>query len=263
MAHRSDSDELLLVDSVTLSFGGVQALESLSFSVRLGTITALIGPNGAGKTSLFNVISGFHRADSGRVIFDGQDITKLRTHLRAGKGLARTFQNISLFPGMSVLDNIKLGAHSKLKTGIFSAGMFFGSAQNEESKLRKFVEEEIIDFLEIDHIRKMPVAMLPYGLQKRVELGRALAMSPQLLLLDEPVGGMNREETEDMARFILDIKEERKITVLLVEHDMNMVMDISDYVVVLNFGKNICMGTPEKVSSDHAVIEAYLGIDKG
>lgn len=257
-----ENTDLLSVSGVDLSFGGVQALKSVSFSVALGSITALIGPNGAGKTSLFNVISGFHRADVGTIFFNGNDITNLATHRRAGAGLARTFQNISLFPGMTVLENIKLGAHLNLKAGVFLGGMFVGPARAEEERLRRFVEEEIIDFLEIDHIRKLPVSMLPYGLQKRVELGRALAMRPKLLLLDEPVSGMNHEETEDMARFILDLQEERDITVLLVEHDMSMVMDISDYVVVLNFGETIAMGTPLEVRRDPLVIDAYLGTEK-
>ena len=257
-----ENTDLLSVGGVDLSFGGVQALKSVSFSVALGSITALIGPNGAGKTSLFNIISGFHRADAGSIFFDGQDITNLATHRRAGVGLARTFQNISLFPGMTVLENIKLGAHLNLKTGVFSGGIFLGPARREEASLRRFVEEEIIEFLEIDHIRKLPVSMLPYGLQKRVELGRALAMGPRLLLLDEPVSGMNREETEDMARFILDLQEERDITVLLVEHDMSMVMDISNYVVVLNFGQKIATGTPTEVRSNPVVIDAYLGRSK-
>ena len=251
--------KLLTLEDIDLRFGGVHALKSLSFSVLEGSITSLIGPNGAGKTSLFNVISGFHKADNGRIFYDDEDISTLKTHLRAKKGLARTFQNISLFPGMTVLDNIKIGSHINLKTGIFQEGLLLRSARKEEIELRRFIEEEIIDFLEIDHIRKHPVSILPYGLQKRVELGRALAMSPKLLLLDEPVGGMNREETEDMARFILDIQEERSITILLVEHDMHVVMDISDHIVVLNFGERISMGTPVQVSSDPNVVEAYLG----
>ena len=211
------------------------------------------------STSPLNVISGFYKPSSGSIIFEDQEISTINSHARASLGIARTFQNISLFPGMTVLDNIKLGAHSSLNSGLLSAGFFVKSVRKEENKLRKFVEEEIIEFLEIDHIRKLPVSILPYGLQKRVELGRALAMGPKLLMLDEPVAGMNREETEDMARYILDIKEERGITVLLVEHDMKMVMDISDKVIAMNFGKKISEGSPASVASDQTVIEAYLG----
>ncbi len=253
------SAPLLRAEGIELSFGGVAALKGVSLDVQPGGITALIGPNGAGKTSLFNVISGFHKADAGRLIFDGTDFTNLATHKRAALGMARTFQNISLFPGMTVLDNIKLGAHTHLKTGVLAAGLFWGPAQREETALRAQIERDIIDFLEIDHIRKTPVSMLPYGLQKRVELGRALAMRPKLLLLDEPVAGMNHEETEDMARFILDLQEEWGVTVLLVEHDMSMVMDISDHVVVLNFGEKIAEGPPQEMQENSAVIEAYLG----
>ncbi len=255
----TEDDLILLIDNISLSFGGIQAINSLSLSIEIGSITSLIGPNGAGKTSLFNVISGFYKPLSGSIIFEDQEISTINSHARASLGIARTFQNISLFPGMTVLDNIKLGAHSSLNSGLLSAGFFVKSVRKEENKLRKFVEEEIIEFLEIDHIRKLPVSILPYGLQKRVELGRALAMGPKLLMLDEPVAGMNREETEDMARYILDIKEERGITVLLVEHDMKMVMDISDKVIAMNFGKKISEGSPASVASDQTVIEAYLG----
>jgi len=250
---------LLEVAELSLSFGGIRALNSVSFAANKGEITAVIGPNGAGKTSLFNSISGFYKPSSGHVIFDGNDISKLPAHKRAGLGLARTFQNVALFRGMSVLDNIKLGGHGRLKSNALSAMWYAGAARAEEMGLRREIEREVIDFLEIDHIRNLSVAGLPYGLQKRVELARALAMQPKLLMLDEPVAGMNREETEDMARFILDIQEERGITVLLIEHDMGMVMDISSKVVVLNFGEVIASGSADEVRAHPEVIRAYLG----
>ena len=250
---------ILEVEDLSLAFGGVHALDDVSLGVEEGSITAVIGPNGAGKTSLFNTISGFYKPQSGRILLDGDDITRRSPPKRAALGLARTFQNIALFRGMTVLDNIKLGQHVHMKTGLLSAGLYLGWAQREEMALRDEIEREVIDFLEIDHIRNAPVAALPYGLQKRVELARALAMKPRILLLDEPVAGMNREETEDMARFILDVREERGITVLLVEHDMDVVMDISDHVAVLNFGREIGAGTPAEVREMPAVVEAYLG----
>lgn len=252
---------LLEIRGVSVSFGGVDALKNVSFSVASGSVTALIGPNGAGKTTMFNVISGFHRPKAGQVLLEGEDITRLPTDRRAGRGVARTFQNIALYPGMTVLENIKLGAHAHLKTSVLGAAWFRGGAQAEEVALRREIEEEIIDFLEIDHIRNHYVSMLPYGLLKRVELARALAMRPKVLLLDEPVAGMNHEETEDMARFILDLQEERGVTILLVEHDMAMVMDISNHVAVLNFGELIAAGAPEDVRANPAVIEAYLGAE--
>ena len=250
---------ILEVAEISLSFGGIKALSQITFTIAPGSITTLIGPNGAGKTSLFNVISGFYKPQAGHVLFCGQDIGRLPPHQRAKLGLARSFQNISLFRGLSVLDNIKLGRHAHLNTGLLDALFYFGKARREEMALREEIERRIIDFLEIDHIRKASVAALPYGLQKRVELARALAMQPKLLLLDEPVAGMNREETEDMARFILDVRAEWAITVLMVEHDMGMVMDISDHIVVLNFGEVIAAGPPEEIQNNPEVIKAYLG----
>ena len=253
----------LAVDAVELRFGGIRALRGVSFAAEPGKITAVIGPNGAGKTSVFNTISGFYKPASGRVMLGGVDITRLPIHARAARGLARTFQNIALFHGLSVLENIKLGGHHTMRAGLLSAMTYSPWARREELALRAEVERKVIDFLEIDHIRHLPVGVLPYGLQKRVELARALAMQPQVLLLDEPVAGMNREETEDMARFILDVQEEWGVTVLLVEHDMGMVMDISSKVVVLNFGEVIASGTPDEVRRHPGVIQAYLGAESG
>jgi len=236
-----------------------EAHTDVSFDVAPGSITAVIGPNGAGKTSLFNTISGFYRPTGGSIRYQGQDITGLPAPQRARMGLGRSFQNIALFRGMTVLDNIKLGRHAHLKTNVLDALFYLGRARREEAALRAEIEERIIDFLEIDHIRHAPVAALSYGLQKRVEMARALAMQPQILMLDEPVAGMNREETEDMARFILDVRAEWGVTVLMVEHDMGMVMDLSDHVVVLNFGQVIAQGTPATVQANPEVIRAYLG----
>ena len=250
---------LLQVQGVTLAFGGVKALTGVGFDVLPGSITAVIGPNGAGKTSLFNTISGFYRPSQGSIRFQGQDITRVPAPQRAKLGLGRSFQNIALFRGMTVLDNIKLGRHAHLKTNVLDALFYLGRARREEAELRRDIEERIIDFLEIDHIRHAPVSALSYGLQKRVEMARALAMQPEILMLDEPVAGMNREETEDMARFILDVRAEWGVTVLMVEHDMGMVMDLSDHVVVLNFGQVISQGVPAVVQADPEVNRAYLG----
>ena len=248
----------LQADDVHLRFGGVVALAGVSVDIRAGQISAIIGPNGAGKTSLLNAFSGLYPPTSGRLTFEGADITRMKPHRIAHLGIARTFQNIELFKGMSVLDNLMLGRHAHMKTGVFTGGLYWGAAQREEVANREIVEE-VIDFLEIEAIRKRTVGTLPYGFQKRVELGRALAMQPRLLLLDEPMAGMNIEEKEDMARFILDINEERNVTIVLIEHDMGVVMDISDYVSVLNFGKLIGQGTPQEVRQNEDVIKAYLG----
>ncbi len=251
----------LAVEGIDLRFGGIHALRDVSFNAAPGQITAIIGPNGAGKTSVFNTISGFYKPAAGRVLLGGADITTVPVHARASLGLARTFQNIALFHGLTVLDNIKLGGHHVMRSGLFSVLRYGRAARDEELALRREVERRVIDFLEIDHIRHRSVDGLPYGLQKRVELARALAMRPRVLMLDEPVAGMNREETEDMARFILDVQEEWGVTVLLVEHDMGMVMDISSHVVVLNFGEVIASGTPAQVRAHPQVVEAYLGVE--
>ncbi len=248
----------LAVDQITLRFGGVMALGGLGFSVRQGEIFSIIGPNGAGKTSMLNCISGRYQPQRGTISFDGHDITHRPPAARARLGIARTFQNIALFKGMTVLDNILIGRHIHMKSGLFRGGFFLGPCQKEEIEHRRFVED-IVDFLEIEHIRKRVVGTLAYGLQKRVELARALALNPKLILLDEPMAGMNLEETEDMVRFIMDINQERGITVILVEHDMGVVMDISDRLVVLNFGEKIGEGTPEEVQAAPEVIKAYLG----
>jgi branched-chain amino acid transport system ATP-binding protein len=249
----------LNVSHLSLSFGGLKALTDVSFSVAPGSITAVIGPNGAGKTSLFNCISGFYRPSTGVIECGGEDISRLHPPERARIGLARTFQNIALFRGMTVLDNIKLGRHAHMRTNVFDALWYFGRAKREEIELRAEVERRVLDFLEMEHIRDQPVASLSYGLRKRVELARALAMKPRILMLDEPVAGMNREETEDMARFILDVKEEWGVTILMVEHDMGLVMDISDHVVVLNFGQVIAAGQPADIQTNPEVVTAYLG----
>jgi len=250
---------MLTVDNIQLAFGGVNALSGVSVHADVGKITAVIGPNGAGKTSLFNVISGFYRPQSGKVTLDGEDVSDLKPHARAYRGMSRTFQNIALFHGMTVLDNIKLGAHVNLKSGIISAGLRLPLTRREEADLDRQIQRDVINLLELDHVQHHHVEDLAYGLQKRVELARALVMRPKILLLDEPVAGMNREEKREMSRFVLGVKKDWNTTVLLIEHDMSMVMGISDHVVVLSFGKPIASGTPDQVRSNPDVIKAYLG----
>jgi len=252
-------DVQLIIEKVSLSFGKVQSLTSINIQIKKGQIFSIIGPNGAGKTCLMNCINRFYKVDEGRIFFEGHELTKRYSHQIAELGIARTFQGTELFKGLTVIDNIKLGAHARLKTGVFSALAYIGKAHREEMRLREEIEEKIIDLLEIEAIRKKVVGALPYGLQKRVELGRALAMRPKLMLLDEPMAGMNLEETEDMARFILDVNEEWGTTIVLIEHDMGVVMDISDTVCVLNFGEKIAEGLPMEIRKNPQVIDAYLG----
>lgn len=253
------AETLLAVEGVSLAFGGVQAIKDVSFDIIEGEIRAIIGPNGAGKTSMLNVINGFYHPQQGTITFKGEKRHDMRPHIAATQGIARTFQNVALFKGMTTLDNIMSGRALRMKQNLFWQILYFGPARNEELEHRAFVEN-IIEFLEIQHIRRTPVGKLPYGLQKRVELGRALAMEPDLLLLDEPMAGMNLEEKEDMSRFVIDVNDEFGTTIALIEHDMGVVMDLSDRVVVLDHGEMIADGTPDQVQKNQGVIDAYLGV---
>ena len=257
--ERRFTETLLSVESISLSFGGVKALTDISFDIRKGEVRAIIGPNGAGKSSMLNCINGFYHPQQGSITYKGVRRRQMKPDDAARQGIARTFQNIALFKGMSTLDNIMTGRNLQMKSGLFWQALRVGPAAREEMEHRLAVER-IIDFLEIQHIRKAPVGELPYGLQKRVELGRALAAQPDLLLLDEPMAGMNLEEKQDMCRYILDVNDEFGTTICLIEHDMGVVMDISDRVVVLDYGKKIGDGVPEEVKNDRAVIDAYLGV---
>ena len=258
-AENNIADILLSVDQISLSFGGVRALEDINFDIRKKEIFAIIGPNGAGKTSMLNVINGFYHPQQGEIHFKGLHRKQMRPHEAAVQGIARTFQNVALFKGMSTLNNIMSGRNLKMKSNLFWQALYYGPARKEEMENREVVED-IIDFLEIQYIRRTPVGKLPYGLQKRVELGRALAMEPELLLLDEPMAGMNIEEKQDMCRFILDINEQYGTTIVLIEHDMGVVMDLSERMIVLDYGRKIAEGTPEEIRVNQTVIDAYLGV---
>jgi branched-chain amino acid transport system ATP-binding protein len=257
----AQGDNQLVVEGVSKRFGGVVAVQDVSLEVPRGAIVSISGPNGAGKTSLLNMISGFYKPDTGRVVLEGQDITQKKPSDIAALGIARTFQNIALFSGLTVLDNLMLGRHVRMKSGVIASVVYWGMAQKEDIAHREACEE-IIDFLKLQDLRKQQTAALAYGLRKRVELGRALALEPRVLLLDEPMGGMNQDEKEDMARYILDVNQERGVTVVLIEHDMGVVMDISEHVVVLDRGRRIAAGTPDEVQRDPAVIQAYLGTSR-
>jgi branched-chain amino acid transport system ATP-binding protein len=256
---RQIGEVILDLKNISLRFGGVKALTDISFDVREHEVRAIIGPNGAGKSSMLNVINGVYRPQEGDIIFRGEHHRDMNTYAAAKAGIARTFQNIALFKGMTVLDNIMTGRNLKMKSNFLLDALYWGPAQREEIAHRRKVEE-IIDFLEIQHIRKTPVGRLPYGLQKRVELGRALDAEPSILLLDEPMAGMNVEEKQDMCRFVLDVNDQLGTTIVLIEHDMGVVMDISDRVVVLDYGRKIADGTPDAVRSNQDVIDAYLGV---
>jgi branched-chain amino acid transport system ATP-binding protein len=253
-----DGQPILDVRDVTLRFGGVTALQDVTFDVNTGELFAIIGPNGAGKTSIFNCLNGVYRPQEGTIRYEGEELIGTRPSATAAMGIARTFQNLGLFVNLNVIDNLMLGRHHLMKTGFVAGALWLGRAKREEIENRRRVEE-IIELIELGPYRYQPVGMLPYGIQKRIELGRALAMEPKLLLLDEPVAGMNLEETEDMARYILQVKAELEIAMILVEHDMHLVMDIADRVLALDFGQPIAMGRPEEVQKDQRVIEAYLG----
>jgi branched-chain amino acid transport system ATP-binding protein len=256
--EKGKNTPILKCEDVSLKFGGVNALLDITFEVNKGEILSIIGPNGAGKTCIINTITGFYHPWKGKVYFEEQEITGLPPHKVCILGIARTFQNIELFTGLSVLDNLLAARHIYVKPNLFSSAIYYGLAQKEEIKERKMVED-IIDFLEMEAIRKQEVKILPYGQRKRVELGRALALEPKIILMDEPTAGMNLEEKEDMVRFILDINEEKETTIILVEHDMDIVMDISDRIIVFDFGNKIAEGVPDEIKKNSRVIKAYLG----